>query len=81
MSYYEKYLKYKNKYLQLKAQLGGECDVLEKFNCNKKDECMYNNLGFKCMDHPCTKNTTQETCPKDKCSWNNDKCVKPMKEL
>jgi hypothetical protein len=42
---------------------------------------MYNNLAFNCMDHPCTKNTTQETCPKDKCSWNNDKCVKPMKEL
>jgi hypothetical protein len=26
MAYYKKYLKYKNKYLELKSQLGGECD-------------------------------------------------------
>jgi hypothetical protein len=33
MAYYEKYLKYKNKYLMLKAQLGGEstADMLKRY--------------------------------------------------
>jgi hypothetical protein len=39
MSYYEKYLKYKTKYLELKAQLGGEkssCDIGIKINIKNK---------------------------------------------
>ncbi len=42
INYYEKYLKYKTKYLELKAQLGGEprfCHELEKEECYDKLGC------------------------------------------
>ena len=35
MSYYHKYLKYKNKYINLRKQLGGECDPLPDMNDNE----------------------------------------------
>ncbi len=39
VDYYSKYLKYKSKYLELKAQLGGKCDDFNWFRCNDLDIC------------------------------------------
>jgi hypothetical protein len=62
VNYYSKYLKYKTKYLQLKAQLGGDdnlkdiiTDITEK-KCNKKKE----------------KDCKEETG----CYYKSDKCIK-----
>jgi len=44
MSYYDKYLKYKNKYLQLKKQKGGECNVEPLDEEDRVDVISYENL-------------------------------------
>ena len=40
MSYYEKYLKYKNKYLNLRKQLGGEITIPSAENPCFNTECL-----------------------------------------
>ncbi len=40
--YYFKYLKYKNKYLELQKQIGGKCERELKITCDKKNEKLDN---------------------------------------
>ncbi len=63
VDYYSKYLKYKSKYLELKAQLGGDCkeDVIQ---CTNLDFCSQNKT-YVVGSPRCTqfqKNTICEDC-------------------
>jgi len=74
MDYYQKYLKYKTKYLELKAQLGGvggKCDMCKEYNNNKcpKLRCTM------CKDN--NKKTDCNTCKKEKCSKVCSKFIVP----
>ncbi len=57
VDYYSKYLKYKSKYLELKAQLGsGSCA-----GGDKKYTCTTNTCGYPCNKCGCTKFRFNET--------------------
>ncbi len=51
VDYYSKYLKYKSKYLELKAQLGGEgeCDTLKKILCDDIFSCKGGSISGECF--------------------------------
>jgi hypothetical protein len=54
-NYKQKYLKYKTKYLQLKAQLGGaeRCSSKTFANCALTMGCGWNIMNKKCIAKPC----------------------------
>ncbi len=75
IDYYAKYLKYKNKYLELKEQLGGandKCSKLKKEDqCNENVSCKWadyykdgNLKGKKCREKFCNEFTALQ-CPEE----------------
>jgi hypothetical protein len=74
MSYYSKYLKYKTKYLQLKAQLGGdiitditikECGKKKEKDCKEEIGCY--KFDGKCYKTLCERNRKGERRSEHKC--------------
>jgi hypothetical protein len=55
VDYYQKYLKYKNKYLELKAQMGGEdkCNKIGRYTCALTKGCKYDKDIKKCRQIYC----------------------------
>jgi hypothetical protein len=86
VDYYSKYLKYKNKYTELKKQLGGDaykCDT-KKTADTCKDNCKWD--GEKCRIKKCHE-FDKTNCNKDICETNKEKttcepksCVNIKKE-
>ena len=69
VDYYAKYLKYKNKYIQLKEQIGGV--VIDGIKCNKHGHFFCSNLAIGCHWNKDTlNNNTQKKglCVKNECS-------------
>jgi hypothetical protein len=85
IDYYAKYLKYKNKYIELKKQMGGVQDIINKdticnlittqSNCTNKKGCHWN--GTTCKNNMCKFNNgklrTEPDCnkilPITSCEW------------
>ena len=82
--YKEKYLKYKNKYLDLKEIIGGadKCEERTKFRCRYlSPNCVFDNEKNKCRSKNCYDYKYKFTCEKNKCDWdpNTETCSPPKK--
>ncbi len=79
VNYYSKYLKYKNKYLELKAQLGGDpykCDTKKTDTaCNKIDKCKWNTETGTCNIRYCKEFENITKCNTDICNTNKEKTI------
>ncbi len=64
MDYQQKYLKYKNKYLTLKAQMGGKYTYVQEYNVYPQQICQVNDIdgGKYCNCPKYEKNSTNSNC-------------------
>ncbi len=79
VDYYSKYLKYKNKYLKLKGQMGGDpykCDTKKTdATCNKIDKCKWNTEKNTCNIRYCRDFEDKRKCNTDICNTNKEKTI------
>jgi hypothetical protein len=78
MSYYEKYIKYKNKYLELQKIVGGNCT--ENNKCTEKEQKeIYNTLAFQDTKYKDRVNKSGKQCVQN-CAKGNKDCAKIKKD-
>ena len=84
VDYYAKYLKYKNKYIELKKQMGGVDDEIclpinTKELCSINTQCFWDNKCIKKENvNPqinCIKFRQSKQCTDNSCHWDGTMCV------